>query len=194
MAVAWHQMTGYSVRTVNVRVPMNGARYALIRFLLPILVLPLVILVVIPISLARLCSATIGWPTTVGEAVMQGMGLAMVVLGGWLFLSSLYQVATRDEESLTLWDPPRRLVIRGAYRRVRNPMISGAWFILAGEALVLESLLHALLALAFLAIATGYIAFLDEPQLEARFGDEYRRYRQHVGRLLPRVRGWRPEG
>jgi protein-S-isoprenylcysteine O-methyltransferase Ste14 len=36
--------------------------------------------------------------------------------------------------------------------------------------------------------------FVEEPQLERRFGASYAEYRQHVGRLLPRLRPWRPSG
>jgi protein-S-isoprenylcysteine O-methyltransferase Ste14 len=72
-------------------------------------------------------------------------------------------------------------------------MVSGVLFVLIGEALVLRSWAHAALSLAFLLVRIAYIALLDEPQLEARFGDEYRIYRRHVARLLPRLRPWSPE-
>jgi protein-S-isoprenylcysteine O-methyltransferase Ste14 len=39
-----------------------------------------------------------------------------------------------------------------------------------------------------------YIPLLEEPQLEARFGNEYRRYVQNVPRFLPRLRPWNPDG
>jgi protein-S-isoprenylcysteine O-methyltransferase Ste14 len=65
--------------------------------------------------------------------------------------------------------------------------------VLIGEVLLLRSLPHAVLVLVFLLLAVAYIRLLDEPQIEARFGDEYRRYRQHVSRLLPRARPWNPD-
>jgi protein-S-isoprenylcysteine O-methyltransferase Ste14 len=36
------------------------------------------------------------------------------------------------------WDPPRKLVVRGPYRHVRNPMIAGVLLVLMGEALLLR--------------------------------------------------------
>jgi protein-S-isoprenylcysteine O-methyltransferase Ste14 len=37
------------------------------------------------------------------------------------------------------WEPPQRLVIRGPYRYVRNPMISGTLFVLLAEAMFFRS-------------------------------------------------------
>jgi protein-S-isoprenylcysteine O-methyltransferase Ste14 len=110
-----------------------------------------------------------------------------------LFVPSLYQIVTRGQESLAPWDPPRRLVLHGPYRFVRNPMISGAIFVLFGEALVLQSVPHLCWAMAFLMVCLFYVPVLEEPQLEARFGEEYRRYLRHVPRFFPRLRPWSPE-
>ena len=37
------------------------------------------------------------------------------------------------------WQPPQQLVIRGPYRHVRNPMITGVLLVLLAEALLLGS-------------------------------------------------------
>lgn len=35
-----------------------------------------------------------------------------------------------------------------------------------------------------------FIPLLEEPQLEERFGDSYRRYCRHVPRFVPRLPPW----
>ena len=35
-----------------------------------------------------------------------------------------------------------------------------------------------------------HIPLIEEPQLERRFGESYRRYREGVPRFIPRVRPW----
>jgi protein-S-isoprenylcysteine O-methyltransferase Ste14 len=95
---------------------------------------------------------------------------------------------------LAPWDPPRRLVVRGPYRYVRNPMISGVVLVLFGEALVLLSRPHLWWALVFLGINAVYIPLVEEPMLADRFGGDYQEYRRNVPRLLPRLRPWTPEG
>src|SRR5919202_986332 len=47
--------------------------------------------------------------------------------------------ATVGRGTLAPWAPPERLVVRGVYRRVRNPMISGVLSVLCGEALLFGS-------------------------------------------------------
>jgi protein-S-isoprenylcysteine O-methyltransferase Ste14 len=115
-------------------------------------------------------------------------------VGLLLFLASLRRFATEGKGTLAPWDPPCALVLRGPYRFVRNPMISGVIFILFGEAFVLLSLPHGVWAAAFLMLNLLYIPLMEEPQLERRFGEPYREYRRHVRRFLPRLRPWEPRG
>ena len=49
---------------------------------------------------------------------------------------------------------------------------------------------HAAWAVTFLVINMIYISLLEEPMLAARFGDDYREYRRHVRRFLPRLSAW----
>jgi protein-S-isoprenylcysteine O-methyltransferase Ste14 len=43
----------------------------------------------------------------------------------------------------------------------------------------------------FFVINAVYIPLLEEPVLQARFGEEYRKYRKAVPRLIPRARPWK---
>lgn len=88
---------------------------------------------------------------------------------------------------------PVHLVVRGPYRHVRNPMISGVLCILLGEAAVTASgwlLAWFAIFLTFQAIA---IRFWEEPHLTRRFGSEYLDYRQNVPRWIPRISAWKPK-
>ena len=86
---------------------------------------------------------------------------------------------------------PRRFVVDGPYRYVRNPMISGVIFFLAGEAAILRSLPHLIWTLTFSVINLAYIPLLEEPLLATKFGQQFEEYCRHVGRFLPRLRPWR---
>jgi protein-S-isoprenylcysteine O-methyltransferase Ste14 len=167
--------------------------YALIRHVLTVIVLPLAIVVVIPACLAYWYGVTFIPATGVAYGLVQTTGAVLIVIGLVLLVTSLYQIITRENGTLAPWDPPRRLDLRGPYRNVRNPVVSGVLFILFGEAMLLLSIPHAVWALAFSSLCFAYVPLLEEPQLEARFGDEYRRYRRHVSRFLPRLRPWKPE-
>jgi protein-S-isoprenylcysteine O-methyltransferase Ste14 len=116
-----------------------------------------------------------------------------VVVGVLLFASTLRRFATEGKGTLAPWDPPRKLVVHGPYRYVRNPMISGVLIIILGEALVLLSKSHFWWFLTFFAINAVYIPLLEEPMLQSRFGDSYTEYRRHVPRLIPRFTPWQPK-
>ena len=168
---------------------MSGALWVL-RHLLAIGVLPFTVTVLIPLWLARRNGTVLALGTSPGQMAVQMAGALLLVIGLILFVASLQRFATEGRGTLAPWDPPRSLVIRGPYRYVRNPMISGVVFVLFGEGLLLLSRPHLGWALTFLAINAVYIPLLEEPQLEHRFGDAYRDYCRHVPRLLPRLRPW----
>lgn len=166
----------------------------LLRHLLSIALLPFTMAVLVPFWLARGSGKALALGDGTAERAAQAGGVLLLVVGLVLFASSLRRFATEGEGTLAPWDPPRRLVLRGPYRYVRNPMISGVLFVLFGEALVLLSRVHLAWALLFLGINAVYIPLIEEPMLEDRFGDEYREYRRHVGRLVPRLTPWNGKG
>ena len=163
-----------------------------LRHLLSIALLPLTVTVLVPIGIARRYGVEPRLGRSLGEAALQVAGVGALGVGLLLFVASLRRFATEGRGTLAPWDAPRRLVVRGPYRHVRNPMISGVLFVLCGEALLLISPFHAIWAAAFLGLNLIYIPLIEEPQLEARFGDSYREYRKHVGRIWPRLRPWQP--
>jgi protein-S-isoprenylcysteine O-methyltransferase Ste14 len=164
-----------------------------LRHLLAILVLPFTVTILVPRWIANRydISATVG--TDWLEISIQLAGVVSLAVGLVLFASSLRRFAVQGKGTLAPWDPPRQLVIVGPYRFVRNPMISGVLFILFGEALILLSWPHFQWAVMFLVINAIYIPLFEEPQLEARFGEPYREYKRHVGRVIPRLTPWSPE-
>lgn len=161
-----------------------------LRQLLSVAILPFVVTVVIPAWIAHIDGTTLSLGSTPVQVALQALGIASLALGLWLFGYSLLHFATRGRGTLAPWDPPSKLVVTGPYRYVRNPMISGVVFILFAEALLLLSAAHAWWAAGFLAANFVMIPLVEEPQLEARFGEAYREYKRHVGRLIPRLSPW----
>ena len=82
------------------------------------------------------------------------------------------------------------LVVAGPYCHVRNPMIIGVFSILLAEALLLHSWPIAVWLGIFIILNLIYMPLFEEKALEARFGAEYREYKLHVPRWLPRWRPW----
>ena len=166
--------------------------FELLRHILAIAVLPFTVTVLVPVWIARRYAVSFGLGSSAAAIALQLVGCALLAVGFLLFLASLKRFATEGKGTLAPWDPPRELVLRGPYRFVRNPMISGVIFFLFGEALVLLSWPHGVWAAIFLTANLIFIPLVEEPQLERRFGEPYREYRKHVRRFLPRLRPWDP--
>ena len=162
------------------------------RLIRSILLLPFTVTVVIPTYLlvsAR--SIGIGWALPLPWLLVPiGAGLLCVGAGAWLLIGTIRLFAVQGHGTLAPWDPPTHLVIHGVYRHVRNPMISGVIGILLGESLLFGSRPLAIWCALFTGVNLLVIPLLEEPQLEARFGAEYREYKQHVPRWIPRLEPW----
>ncbi len=91
------------------------------------------------------------------------------------------------------WEPPQKLVIRGPYRHVRNPMIIGVLLMLMAEALLFRSWPLALWLGVFFIGNAIYFPMVEEKALENRFADAYRSYKANVPRWIPRLRPWCPQ-
>lgn len=119
-------------------------------------------------------------------------GIAVFLAGLVLAAGTIRRFATQGEGTLAPWDPPRKLVVAGVYRRVRNPMISGVLGMLAGEGLFFGSTAVLEWFAVFAALNAIYIPLIEEPGLMVRFGRDYLVYRAHVPRWIPRVTPWEP--
>jgi protein-S-isoprenylcysteine O-methyltransferase Ste14 len=156
----------------------------MLRHLLAVLALPANVLVTIP---ALILWRVDGFSVPSPFAFTTDLGLLVVTLGLGLMSTTIRLFGRVGKGTLAPWDPTERLVVRGPYRWVRNPMISGVLFVLLGEALLFRSAgILAWWALFFLANAI-YLPLSEEPGLERRFGEEYRRYRREVPRWIPRL-------
>jgi protein-S-isoprenylcysteine O-methyltransferase Ste14 len=135
---------------------------------------------------ARLLS----WTGMVRPAAIEAPQVAGMVLGAAgaaVALWCIFTFATTGRGTPAPFDPPRRLVIQGPYRFVRNPMYIGAGLALAGAALFYQS--WPLLGYAgFFFVATHlFVLGYEEPTLRHSFGQEYEVYCRQVRRWWPGV-------
>jgi protein-S-isoprenylcysteine O-methyltransferase Ste14 len=93
--------------------------------------------------------------------------------------------------TLAPWEPTQKLIIEGPYRYCRNPMISGVFFMITGEGLMLFSSTILAWAVGFFIINTVYFIFVEERSMMQRFGSDYLKYKKNVPRWLPRLRPFR---
>jgi protein-S-isoprenylcysteine O-methyltransferase Ste14 len=153
------------------------------RHVRAIVLLPGVVAVAVPALIVWRTGVTVRLAPALLGLLLIGVGLTFVVRTVSLF-------ATVGRGTLAPWDETTRLVVRGPYRYVRNPMISGVVAILLGESALLGSRPLLIWAASVFAVNALYMPLVEEPRLRRRFGEDYDRYRANVPRWLPRLRPW----
>ena len=124
-------------------------------------------------------------PPAIGWQQIAGMVIGTV--GAAIALCCIFTFAFIGRGTPAPFDPPRRLVIRGPYRFVRNPMYVGAGLALAGAALFYQSWLLLGYAGLFFLVTHLFVVFYEEPTLRRSFEQEYEAYCRQVRRWWPRV-------
>ena len=123
------------------------------------------------------------WPAAIPSVLGFAVALRCVWDFGWFGRGTPVPIA-----------PPKRLVVVGFYRYVRNPMYVGfaaGWiglWIIFGHASwqAIAGAIGAALAVNL------FVHFYEEPHLRNVFGAQYEEYCRNVPRWLPRLRPWSP--
>ena len=159
----------------------------ILRHTLAVLLLPTVMTIVVPRWIVRTYAAADSrWPPIAASWIPRALGATLLIAGLGLVAWCISLFARVGKGTLAPWDPTTNLVAAGPYRYTRNPMITGVFTILAGEALALGSWRLALWALTFFVFNHLYFMIVEEPGLERRFGDSYPEYKRTVPRWIPR--------
>jgi protein-S-isoprenylcysteine O-methyltransferase Ste14 len=122
------------------------------------------------------------WAVAVGGALL-ALGVA-----GYLWTATAF--ATVGRGTPFPLDAPRRLVVVGLHRHVRNPMYLSVLTVVAGWATLYASRRVAGYLAIVAAVFHVVVIALEEPVLQAQFGEAYSRYREHVPRWVPRRHAW----
>ena len=143
-------------------------------------------LVLAAVCVILLTASGDGSKASLGEACAAAAGAA-AVLGAW---------------ALTVWSfrswpglfvghavaASQGLVTTGAYGFVRHPVYLAVLLLWAGVSLAFLSLIAALVMLLY--VVPSYLLYMrSEEAMMEEFGDAYRRYREQVPMLVPRLRG-----
>jgi protein-S-isoprenylcysteine O-methyltransferase Ste14 len=166
----------------------------ILRHLFAIILLPVMVTVIVPsVIIVKTAGFKAFWqlPASLNSGV-HAVGFACCALGVFLVVRTVSLFALAGKGTLAPWDPPQKLVVRGVYQYVRNPMVTGVFLLLLGEALLFSSPLLLGWCLIFLVPNLLYIPFVEERGLERRFGDAYRAYKRYVPRWIPRIKPWTP--
>ena len=117
------------------------------------------------------------------------LGALPAICGTALMMACVWRFGTTGEGTPMPLDPPRKFVVVGPYRFVRNPMYLGMAMTLIGEALLFAERASLMTivwyGLALIVLTHSFVVFYEEPTLKRKFGREYEEYCRRVNRWLP---------
>lgn len=116
------------------------------------------------------------------------LGCGLIVAGILFAWWSIYVQFTIGRGTPVPLMATQQLIIQKPYDYCRNPMALGTIVAGLGLAILIASISAVLLVLALAALLLVYIKFLEEKEMEARFGEAYRAYRKQTPFIIPRFR------
>jgi len=130
------------------------------------------------------------WVLPVGSGIAPGarrIGALVLFIGGAVLyvICAFWAFALVGGATPAPFDAPKKLVVRGPYRVVRNPMYWSVALIMFAEALSFRSRVLVEWAILFFSSSVIFVLLYEQPHLRRVFGAEYEEY-------CRRVPGWIP--
>lgn len=113
------------------------------------------------------------------------VGWVLAVTGLAVLIGAFVQFVVEGVGTPAPVAPTERLVVRGLYRYVRNPMYLAVLALIIGQALMLARPVLLLYTAAVGAAVAAFVHWYEQPTLARRYGSQYDAYRRTV-------RGWWP--
>jgi protein-S-isoprenylcysteine O-methyltransferase Ste14 len=161
-----------------------------LRWLQAVVLLPGTVLVAVPAAILHFSAPSLrdvmAEPGSMRFVLAFAVSVPGLILAGWTM--SLF--IRFGDGTAAPWDPPQKLVVRGPYQHVRNPMISGVLFLLISESLLFDVTGLLIWTTVFFVGNSVYFPLVEERGLRTRFGDDYEVYFANVGRWIPRLTPW----
>lgn len=112
---------------------------------------------------------------------------AVMMLTGFGFLAVSMAVLFDRGEGLPAFELTKRLAAKDIYEYTRNPMSLGFYLLCTGIGLFAGSTFFTLWSLfLFIPAHVFFLKYFEELELEIRFGEPYREYKQRVPFLIPK--------
>jgi len=146
--------------------------------------------ILVPGTVAVILPRAIGTDAS-APALYSSIGFLPMVLGVAIYLWCAWDFATAGQGTPAPIDAPKRLVVRGLYRFVRNPMYVGVLTVLFSESIVFRS--RRILTYAIVVFVFFYLMVMlyEEQVLKRKFGASYEEYLKSVPRWIPHLGGFR---
>ena len=114
-------------------------------------------------------------------------GVLLMLFGAPLAAYCSFLLLVPGKNHPVPYSSPEGMVVAGPYKYIRNPFMLGWILILWGEVVFLRSIPLLFYAVVLTLCVHFWVLAFEEPSLEDRYRDEYRRYKATVPRWIPKV-------
>ncbi len=118
---------------------------------------------------------------------LEYIGIIPILVGITISLWCCYNFLFMGKGTPVPVDPPKKLVVNGLYRFVRNPMYLGILVLLFGESVFFKSYVLLGYAACVFCLFQIFIIGFEETTLRSRFGREYEDYCNTAPRWIFRL-------
>lgn len=134
-----------------------------------------------------------GWRAVPAQAWL--LAAPLLLAGTFLYFWCLWNFAVTGRGTPAPIDPPKKLIVRGPHRYVRNPMYLGVLSVVFGWSVLFRSAEIFRYGTGVALLFHLVVLAIEEPSLRRLFGAEYEEYCRSVRRWIPTARRrLRPDG
>jgi protein-S-isoprenylcysteine O-methyltransferase Ste14 len=130
----------------------------------------------------------LGIPPLPFRSILLAVGLVFIPIGIFFHIISVFTLMVYGD-GMPAFILSKKVVEGYVYKLTRNPMSLGFYLLWLAFGLLAGSTYFTLwILIAFIPAHIFYIKFIEEHELELRFGQPYREYKQRVPFLIPNIR------
>ena len=112
----------------------------------------------------------------------------LLLAGAFVYFWCLWNFAVTGRGTPAPIDPPKKLIVRGPHKYVRNPMYLGVLSVVFGWAVLFRSPEILRYGIGVAVLFHLVVLVVEEPSLRRLFGAEYEEYCRSVRRWIPSFR------
>jgi len=131
---------------------------------------------------------SLGFPKFISKPYSTAISVPLLFMGTSLWLWCAWRFFKAKGTPVPI-NPPPKLITDGPYAHTRNPMMTGVFMMLSGIGILSGSVsLTFIMTPLFVFISILEFKYIEEPELEKRFGKEYSEYRDKTPLIIPKIR------
>jgi len=144
-------------------------------------------LILLAITASLVMDRFFGFARFVSRSYGAALSLPLLLGGALLWLWSVWRFLKTKGTPIPV-NPPPVLVTDGLYAYSRNPMLTAVFLMLAGIGILFGSVTLTCIATpVFVFVSILEFKYIEEPELERRFGKAYREYKEKTPMIIPRL-------